>query len=97
MAMIDVKNALNMLQKALPMIPMGAPAHTEILSFVKKMAEHLTSGEDDKGLQLQSLLQMARQGAQQPPLAALARMYGGGQNTPPAMPQAPQSPATAAQ
>ena len=85
MALMDVRNAVNLLQKALPMIPLGAPLHAELLDTVKKISKHLTPEGENQGLQMQSLLQMARQAASQPPVAALARMYGGGPNTPPAM------------
>lgn len=89
MALMDVRNAVNLLQKALPMIPLGAPLHAELLDTVKKISKHLTPEGENQGLQMQSLLQMARQSASQPPVAALARMYGGGPNTPPATGGAP--------
>lgn len=86
-AITEVRNAMTMLQKALPMVPMGSPIHNDILSFVKKIGEHLNKGEDNQGLQLQSLLQMVKQSAQSAPQNAMQRMFPQQQpNTPPAMP-----------
>lgn len=95
MALIDVRNAVNLIQKALPMIPLGAPLHAELLDTVKKISKHLTPGDDNHGLQLQSLLQMARSASSQPPVAALARLAAPGPNAAPAMasPESPPSPA----
>lgn len=85
-AMNDVRNAVTMLEKALPAIPMGSPLHTEILSVTTKLAKHLTPGDGQPGLELQSLLQMARQASQSQPMAALSRL----------MPQPGQPPAMGA-
>lgn len=82
-AMQDVQNAVRMLEQALPKIPMGTPLHTEILSATTKLSKHMQPGEGHQGLELQSLLQMARQASQQSPMAALSRM----------MPQPNQAPA----
>lgn len=73
-ALNEVRNAVTMLEKALPQIPMGSPLHTEILQTTQKLAKHLTPGEGNQGLELQSLLQMARQASQQQPMAALSRL-----------------------
>lgn len=92
-AMTEVRNAMTMLQKALPMIPMGSPAHNEILTFIKKMGDHLTKGEDNQGQQIMSLLQMIKQQAQSAPQNAMMRMFPQQQpNTPPAMPPAGGAP-----
>jgi hypothetical protein len=90
MALIDVRNGVNLFQKALPMIPLGAPLHAELLDVVKKISKHLTPGGENQGLQLQSLLQLARQSASQPPVAALSRMFGAGPNAAPAMAAPPE-------
>lgn len=93
-AMIEVTNAVKMLEKALPMIPMGSPIHEKILNFSRDIAKNLTSGDDNQALQINSLIQMARQAAQQAPVSRLAQMFpsGAGAQGAPAMPQggAPQ-------
>ena len=90
LAMIDVKNALSMLQKSLPMIPMGSPVHSDILNAVKTLSKHVGQDGGNQGLELQSLMQLIKSQTQQAPLAALSRLYpGGGPNLPPAMGAAP--------
>lgn len=84
-AINDVQNAVKMLEKALPAIPMGTPLHAEILAAATKLAKHLGAGSGNEGLELQSLLQMARQASSSAPMAALSRMMPSPQ-TPPAMP-----------
>lgn len=85
-AMTKVKNALQMLQSALPDIPMGNQLHSDVLNVVKSLSKHLSESNDNKGLELQQLIQMAKGSAQNAPTAALARMFPNQQNTPPAMP-----------
>lgn len=93
-AMTKIKNAIQMLQSALPDVPMGNPLHEWLLNTVKKGAEHMTESTDNKGLELQQLIQMAKQSAQSAPMNAMARMFPSGAGAPPAMPAA--APAAAA-
>jgi hypothetical protein len=98
-AMIEIQNAVKMLEKALPMIPMGAPVHEKILNFCKEIGKTLSegSGGGNHALELQSLIQMARQSAQQAPVAALARAFpsGAGAGGAPALPGASPQPQAA--
>ena len=82
-AMLDVKNALNMLQRALPNIPMGSPLHADILKTVTNLTKHAQDAGGDPSLQMQSLMSMMRSMGQNPMQAALAKM----------MPQPGQGPA----
>ena len=84
-AMSLVRNALEMLQKALPLIPMGSPQHSDLLKAVSMISKHMEHNEGNKGVDLQSLLAMARQASQQSPIQALNRMNPA-PNAPPAMP-----------
>lgn len=84
-AMNDLQNALKMIEKALPALPMGSPMHGEVLKIASQLSKHLQAGEGSHGLQMQSLLQMARQQAQSAPMQALARMQQPA-GAPPAMP-----------
>lgn len=88
-AMSLVRNALEMLQKALPLIPMGSPQHSDLLKAVSSISKHMDSSEGNKGVDIQSLLQMARQASQQSPVQALNRMHPPAPNAPPAMPTPP--------
>ena len=73
-AMSLVRNALEMIQKALPMLPMGSPLHGDLLKAVSSMSKHIDQSQMNKGVDLQSLLQMVKQSSQQSPMAALNRM-----------------------
>ncbi len=74
-ALVDVKNAVQLLQKALPMIPLGSPLHADILEVTKKLSKHVSQeGGGTDGLQLQSLLQMIKQSTQNSPMQAMMRM-----------------------
>ena len=84
-----VRNGLEMFQKALPMIPMGSPQHADLLEAVQMVSKHLEQNEGNKGVDLQSLLQMARGASQQSPVQAVNRMF-------PAPTAAPAMPSPAA-
>lgn len=85
-AMTDVRNAVKMLETALPTIPMGSPFHEAVMKAAQGLLKHLTPGDGSSGLELQSLLQAAKQQAQGAPMAALMRMGGQQPGMPPAMP-----------
>lgn len=86
-ALIDVRNAVELLQKALPNIPMGSSLHTDILTITTKLSKHLKPEEASSGLQIQSLLQKARETSKGAPMQAMARLYPGqDQAAGPAMP-----------
>lgn len=89
-AMNDLKNAAELLQKALPSVPMGSPVHNDIMDCIKKLTKHSNQeSAGGQGGQLQSLLQMAKQAAQSAPMNAMARMFPAAPpNSPPAMPEA---------
>lgn len=84
-AMSDVRNAVKMLETALPNVPMGTPLHTEILNTTKALLKHLQPGDASPGLDLMSLLQMARNNSQAQPMQTLARAFPNAQNAPPAV------------
>ena len=73
-AMLDIKNALNLLQKALPNLPMGDELHGTVLQCVTKLSKAASSIPEQPGLQAQSLMQMMRSMGQNPMQAALSKM-----------------------
>jgi hypothetical protein len=95
-AMIEVQNAVKMLERALPMIPMGSPLHEKVLKVASELGKAISEGggQGNQALELQSLIQMARQSAQSAPQNALARMFPsqGAAGAPPAMAQGGQPP-----
>lgn len=88
-AMSLVRNGLEMFQKALPMIPMGAPLHSDILKAVSSVSKHMEQNSGNKGIDMQSLIQMARQSSQNSPVEALNRLHPAPPSAAPAMPTTP--------
>lgn len=92
-AMLDVRNAVKMLEQALPMIPMGSPLHEKIHKVALDLSKELNQGDENPALQLQSLVQMMRSASQSQPMNALGRMFPGqSATTPPATGAAPEQP-----
>ena len=82
----QVKTGLEMLQKALPGLPMGDPIHTAVLKAVAEISKHMSQGADDQGDKIQQLVQAARTAQSNPQGAALHNMFpgaGGGSPAPP--------------
>lgn len=73
-AMLDIKNALQLLQKALPNLPMGDELHSTVLQTVTKLSKYAGDIPEQPGLQQQSLLAMMRGMGQNPMQSALSRM-----------------------
>lgn len=85
--MQSVKTALEMLQAALPRLPLGSDVHSAVLKSVTELAKHMPQGPEDQSGTIQQLAQIARQAQQGGgPQGALAKMMppGGGQPPPPA-------------
>lgn len=84
-----VKLALNMLQEALPNLPMGSELHTAVIESITKITKHfdenLAGGPDAA---IQQLLQLARSQQTNPQHAAMASMLpmSGGVGGAPAIP-----------
>lgn len=79
--------AMQALQDALPSLPMGSELHSKVLKVTQELTKELQSTREDPQLQIQSLVGMIKQLAQQAPNPALQRLQG---PQPPMMPQAPQ-------
>lgn len=85
-ALSDVRNAVSMLENALPHIPMGSELHTEVLNTIKGISKHLqNAAPQNSGIDLMSLLQMARHAAQAQPMQTLMRAYPQNPAAPPAL------------
>lgn len=90
-AMMSVRNAVKMLEQALPMIPMGSPLHEKIHKVALDLSKEMQQGEENPALQLQSLVQMMRSASQQQPMSALSKLAAPPPNTPPATTPPPES------
>lgn len=83
-ALTKIKTAVEMLQQALPSIPMGTPLHADILDVTKKLAKHMQDKGGNESNQIQALLAAVKQAQQSAPNNAMARMFP--QQGAPAMP-----------
>ena len=87
-AIMKVRNAVELLEQALPHIPMGSPLHTKALKIIKEIVEAIPQQEGGMaGPQQTNLLQLLRSNEQSAPQAMLARLSGQPGGQPPAMPQ----------
>lgn len=86
--MAQVKTALELLQKALPSLPLGSPLHQKTLKFVADVSKELGNPEQGGPDVKQQIAQMARQGTNPMQAAALDKMM-------PPPPQAGAPPAAA--
>ena len=98
-SMVDIRNAVQALQKALPGIPLGTELHAAVLKAVTDITKRLdpSDRETNKGVDIQGLLQQAKQQQQGSPLASMLKAAepGGGGGAAPALPPPPQLSAAA--
>lgn len=80
--MSAVRAALELLQKALPGLPMGSELHTAVLKSVTDLTRRMT-GPPDQAANVQQMSAAARDGQQNPMADALQRMPGGAGGPPP--------------
>jgi len=93
-ALAKIKTALMLLQEALPAIPLGSDAHSDILKTVAMLAKHVPdAGQGGDQQQITQLQQLIQKLAQQQPNAALARIAQPAANAQPALPQPASPPA----
>lgn len=96
-AMSQVKNAIELLQQALPMLPVGNEMHEAVINAVKGLSKHMESSNQNQGMQMSGLVQMMQQMAQSAPTQQLAQAFPDMTNQVPAgMPQVQQQPQMAA-
>jgi len=90
----QVKQALHMLELALPNVALDSPLHKVITSFITGAAKHLPeAGGADKGIQESMLRDLALKAQQQSPMVAAMQSRGAQPGGPPpggAQPGGPQ-------
>lgn len=75
----QVKQALIMLETALPNIDLGSPLHAAVRTSINGLAKHIgASGGQDQGLQSSMLRDLALRQQQQSPLLAATMAARGG-------------------
>lgn len=82
-AQSKVRNAIEMLQAALPEIPFGSEEHKLVIDFIAKVGKHVGDKGGTEGLDLQALLQHAKAKAESAPQKRMLAMM------PPTAPNAP--------
>jgi hypothetical protein len=87
---MKVRDAVKLLQDALPAMPMGSPLHSKVLGTIKTLLEAMPDEDPNMaGPQMTGLLQLIRQQAQNAPNNVIAKLSGAPQGQPPAMPEPP--------
>lgn len=83
-AAAQVKQALIMLEMALPKLGIQSPLHGAVLTSVKALAKHLpATGGNDQGIQASMLRDLALRQQQQSPMVAAMQARGGPPGAPP--------------
>lgn len=72
-----LKQAVTMLQEALPGIPMGTTLHKNVMSSISNIGKHMSEMQDSPQMKMQNLLSMIAKIKQQAPQAGLAGAMGG--------------------
>lgn len=78
----QVKQALIMLETALPKIGLDSPLHKAVTSAITNLAKHLPAGGQDQGIQQSMLRDLALRQQQQSPLIAAMQARGGAPGAP---------------
>lgn len=77
-AMSKVREAVNLLQMALPGFPQGSDEHSAVLGAVSKLAKMAPAHQENQGVQQQTLLGLLQQAKQSAMLRGLAGGAGAG-------------------
>lgn len=87
-----VQEAVDILEKALPMLPVGHPIHKAATGAISSLSKHAPPQAGSPGVGLQALKQLLASKMQQSPMAALLAAKGGAGaegGAPPGMPGMP--------
>lgn len=77
-AMSKVHTAIQLLEQALPNLPVGSDPHKDVLDAISKLSKTAPASEAIPGVQTSQLAGLQRQAQQSAPLQALARAMGQG-------------------
>jgi hypothetical protein len=81
----QLRTALQLIEKALPSIPMGTPLHEQAMKVASTLAKHLSDHAEQSGAERQTLVQALRGLQNNQQMQALGRMVPQQPNQPPAM------------
>jgi hypothetical protein len=86
-AMSKVREAVNLLELALPGIPLGSEPHKAILDAIQKLSKTAPPSAEVPGVQMTQLAGLQQKAKQSQMLQSLAASMGQGENVPPVQPQ----------
>lgn len=79
-AMSQVRKAIEILQMALPNLPIGSPPHDAVMNSIKTLSKHVPASSTDQGIGQATLADLAQHQQQVAPMMQLMRsMQAGGQ------------------
>lgn len=81
-ALSKVREAVHLLELALPNLPTGSAPHKDVLDAISKLSKSVPPTEAIPGVQTTQLVGLQQDAARQAPLMALARSLGQGPNVP---------------
>ena len=81
-----VREAVNMLQMALPGLPLGTEPHKMVLDAIQKLSKAVPPSNDIPGVQMTQLTGLQQQAQKSGMLQQLAASMGQGDNVPPVQP-----------
>lgn len=79
-----IKNAINMLQQALPLLPMGGELHDSAVNSVKMLSKHVESTQENQGLQMSGLVELIKNMSANAPMQQMAAAFPDASGQPPA-------------
>lgn len=82
-----VREAVKMLEMALPGIPLGSEPHKAVLSAIQSISKVVPPSSEVPGVQMTQLAGLAQQAQQSQILQQLTQAMGAGDNVPPVQPQ----------
>ncbi len=81
--MSKVREAVHLLELALPGLPTGSDPHKDVLDAISKLSKSVPPSEGIPGVQTAQLAGLQRDAQQSAPLMAIARAMGQGPQVPP--------------
>lgn len=85
--MSKVREALNLLQLALPGLPTGSDPHKAVLNSIQQLSKQAPPSAEVPGVQMATLQGLQKSAQENAMLRQLASAMGQGPNVPPVVPQ----------
>jgi hypothetical protein len=85
-AMSKVREAVRIIERALPDLQVGSPPHEACIKAIKELSKAIPATEEIPGVQSATLMGMQRESQEGAPMQALQRIMGGGAGAPPGAP-----------